>query len=129
MDDPDALGGTRNHWVLFDLPADLRALPEGQPNTARLPNGARQGLNNWGDFGYRGPCPDPGAAHTYRVFIYAVDRPLMLPPGISKEVLLSALRGRVLAESMLTGTYQRMAGGSDDNGDDGDDGGPGFGVD
>ena len=122
MDDPDSPRGTRNHWVLFDLPAGLRALPEGQPNTARLLNGAGQGLNSWGDFGYRGPCPDPGAPHTYRVFIYAVDRPLMLAPGIIKPDLLAALRGRILAESMLTGTYQRMASGGEENGDDGDDG-------
>ena len=126
MDDPDAPGGTWNHWVLFNLPADMLALPEGQPKTAQLPNGARQGLNTWGVIGYRGPCPPSGPAHNYRFVIYAVDRTLNLPAWTTRQQLETALSGHVLAESLLTAIYQSNA---DDNDDDGgeDDGGGGNG--
>ncbi|MGD0547258.1 MAG: YbhB/YbcL family Raf kinase inhibitor-like protein, partial [Terracidiphilus sp.] len=50
--DPDAPGGSFVHWVLYDLPAGTLALAEGLP---QLPEGARQGRNDFGDLGYGGP--------------------------------------------------------------------------
>ena len=106
MDDPDAPGGTWDHWVVFNLPASVRELSESQPISPQLPNGGVQGRNTWGDIGYGGPCPPLGPAHTYRFNLYAVDGSLTLSAGASKQQLLSALTGRILAESLLTGTYQ-----------------------
>src|SRR5207245_7018700 len=55
MDDPDAPAGTWVHWVLYDLPATVRELPENVPRDRELKNGARQGSNDFGRIGYGGP--------------------------------------------------------------------------
>ncbi len=109
MDDPDAPAGVWDHWVLFNLPPVPRGLPEAQPRSARLNNGAIQGGNSWpsGNIGYRGPCPPPGSPHSYRFFLYAVDGMLDLAPGAAKGELLNALEGHVVGESVYTGEYQR----------------------
>jgi Raf kinase inhibitor-like YbhB/YbcL family protein len=73
MDDPDAPVGTWVHWVLYDLPASARELPEGTPKERDLASGARQGNNGWNRTGYGGPCPPPGPAHRYFFKLYALD--------------------------------------------------------
>lgn len=106
-DDPDAPGGTWVHWVLFDLPGEARSLPEGLAKTETLPDGSRQGVNDFKKIGYGGPCPPPGAPHRYFFTLYALDRKLGLSPGATKEALLSAMKGRILAEARWMGTFKR----------------------
>ena len=75
LDDPDALGRTFVHWVLYGIPSDVTELEEGVPATEVLPNGARQGVNDFENLGYGGPCP-PGAAgkvHGWVFKVYALD--------------------------------------------------------
>ena len=119
MDEPDAPIGVWNHWVLFNIPSEITALPENQPKSAQLSNGAVQGRNSWGRTGYDGPCPPNGPAHTHRFFLYALDISLDLGSSANKQQLQNALSGHILAESLLTGTYQRMTGSGEENGDDG----------
>lgn len=107
VDDPDATGGLFSHWVLFNLKANVRELGEGVPATERLKNGAIEGKSDFDMIGYGGPCPPPGRVHRYRFTLYALDRPLDLPRGASKQQLLDAMKGHILAQSHLTGTYQR----------------------
>ena len=107
MDDPDAPGGVFTHWVLFNIPPDSHELPEAVPVQARLSSGALQGNNDFGKIGYGGPCPPPGRAHRYQFILYAIDRTLDLQAGASKEQLLNAMQGHILAQAQLTGTYQR----------------------
>jgi hypothetical protein len=57
LNDPDAPGGSFVHWVLFDLPPTITSLPAAVPVTRQLPDGSRQGRNDFGDIGYGGPCP------------------------------------------------------------------------
>lgn len=102
FDDPDAPAGTWVHWVLFSIPATARSLPEGAAGTGL------QGTNSWGRDGYGGPCPPSGSTHTYVFRLYALDATLDLAPGASKEALLDAVQGHVLAEGQLTGTYARQ---------------------
>lgn len=123
MDDPDASAAGWDHWVLFNIPSELTALPENQPKSAQLSNGAVQGLNSFLRTGYGGPCPPRGPAHTYRFFLYALDTSLELTSGATKQRVLAALKGHILAESLLTGTYPGMASAAEENGDDGDEGG------
>src|ERR1700757_2753051 len=52
MEDPDAPGGTFTHWVLYDLPAETRELPQAIRKAEQLPNGSRQGINDFGEIGY-----------------------------------------------------------------------------
>ena len=106
-DDPDAPRGTWVHWVLYDLPADARSLDEGVPATETLPNGAKQGKNDFGKIGYGGPAPPRGKPHRYFFKLYALDAPVNSRPGATKAELLAAMKGHVLAEGQLMGKYGR----------------------
>lgn len=106
-EDPDAPVGTWVHWVLYGLPPSATELPEGVPGTETLPNGARQGINDFRRVGYGGPCPPPGPPHRYFFRLYASDIELDLPRRASKEDLLGSLEGHILAEGRLMGRYKR----------------------
>ena len=107
MDDPDAPMGVFTHWVLFNVPSDLSSLDEAQATTERLGNGAIHGINDFGRTGYGGPCPPPGPTHRYFFTIYALDTSLSLKPRSTKQQVLAAIKGHVLAEARLVGTYSR----------------------
>jgi Raf kinase inhibitor-like YbhB/YbcL family protein len=104
VDDPDAPRAEPwVHWVLYGLVADVPQLPEGQ-----LPPGAVEGLNSWDTIGYRGPAPPPGhGIHHYRFQLFALGAELKLEAGQTKEQVLQAMRGHILATATLTGTYER----------------------
>ena len=106
-DDPDAPMGTWVHWVVYDLPANLGALPEDVAKTQFIPGNAKQGLNDFHRLGYGGPCPPSGKPHRYFFKLYALDRMLDLKPGATKKDLETAMKDHVLAEGQLMGTYQR----------------------
>jgi hypothetical protein len=106
-DDPDAPRGTWVHWVLFNLPADQAELAEGVPATPELPGGAKQGKNDFGNHGYGGPAPPRGKPHRYIFKLYALDTVLELPAGATKQQLEQAMKGHVLAQGQLMGTYSR----------------------
>ncbi len=99
FDDPDAPGGTWDHWVAFDIPV-LPTIPEGAGEVGR------SGLNSWGRTGYGGPCP-PRGSHRYVFAVYAVDTTLGLPDGAASGEVRAALAGHILAEAALSGTYRR----------------------
>lgn len=105
-DDPDATVGTWIHWVLFNLPADTKELPENIPAQKILANGSKQGVSDFGKIGYGGPCP-PTGTHRYYFKLYALDINFNLEPGISKRELLKAMEGHILAEGQLMGKYTR----------------------
>ncbi len=108
MDDPDAPRGIWVHWVLWNLPPDALALPEAIPPNATLDNGAKQGLNDFPVIGYRGPCPPPGKPHRYYFKLCALDAPLGLKEGVARKAdLVAAMKGHVLAEGQLMGTFAR----------------------
>jgi hypothetical protein len=108
VDDPDAPDPaapqrTWVHWVVLDLPSTASGLPEGgRP----LPAGARDGLNDWGRHGYGGPCP-PIGRHRYFFKLYALDRRLPALARPTKAAVEQAMRGHVLAQAELVGTYQK----------------------
>jgi hypothetical protein len=106
-DDPDAPGGTWVHWVLYDMPPERQELAEGVPALAELPDGARQGINDFRRIGYGGPCPPRGKPHRYSFRLYALDTKLQLAPKLRKQGLETAMRGHILAETELVGTYRR----------------------
>lgn len=105
-DDPDAPGGTWVHWVIYGIPPEMKALGESVRPVRELERGLRQGKNSWPKIGYGGPCP-PGGTHRYYFKLYALDTALNLGPGASKEQLLAAMKGHILEEAHLMGTYQR----------------------
>jgi len=107
MDDPDAPGGVFTHWVLFNLSAAGRGLPEAVPAQAQLPERLLQGKNDFGRVGYGGPCPPRGRPHRYQFNLYALDQPLTLEAGASRKQVTEAMQGHILAQGQLTGIYQR----------------------
>lgn len=106
-DDPDAPMGTWVHWVLYDIPAEVRQLPEGVSRQETLKDGARQGVTDFRKIGYGGPCPPPGPVHRYFFKLYAVDKKIGLPPGAAKRQVLDAIKGHILGEVQLMGRYKR----------------------
>ncbi|MDQ0504642.1 YbhB/YbcL family Raf kinase inhibitor-like protein [Xanthobacter agilis] len=102
--DPDAPRGTFNHWAIFDLPASLTGLTEGQ-----VLYGIRGGINDFGKLGYGGPCPPRGhGTHQYvfELFAFPVDR---LDCGLqpSGADVARAARKQAAAVARLTGLYAR----------------------
>ncbi len=120
-DDPDApsrahprIEGPWVHWVIYNIPAPERQLPEALEPHLRLdrPLGAAQGRNDFGhpgNVGYRGPMPPLGSGpHRYFFKIYALDRLLDLPPeNATKSAMLEAMQGHVLAEAEWMGLFER----------------------
>ena len=109
VDDPDAPDPaapkrTWVHWVLYDIPSNVHALPEGGH---ALPSGVREGLNDWKSQGYRGPCP-PIGRHRYFFKLYALDKPLGDLGTPTKAEIEKAMDGHVLAKAELIGTYQKQ---------------------
>ena len=106
-DDPDAPRGTWVHWVLFNLPSDSRELKEAVPANDVLDCGAKHGKNDFGNVGYGGPAPPPGKPHRYFFKIFALDTVLDLPAGASKDHVVAAMKGHIVAEGQLVGKYGR----------------------
>ncbi len=106
-EDTDAPGAAWVHWVIWGIPPAVRKLPEGVPLDPVLDNGAGQGITDFRRLGYGGPCPPPGRPHRYFFKLYALDRAILLPPGGTKEDLLAAIDGHILAETSLMGTFKR----------------------
>ncbi len=107
MDDPDAPVGTWVHWVLYNLTASTRELPEGVEKQEQLASGAMQGRNDFRRIGYGGPCPPPGAPHNYHFKLYALDTKLNLKAGATEPELERAIKGHILGETRLMGRYGR----------------------
>ena len=112
VDDPDAPDPrapkmTWVHWVAYDIPSSVPSLREGASG-ARMPDGAREGKNDWHSKGYRGPAP-PVGRHRYFHKLYALDTRLGDLHEPTKATLERAMKGHVLAEASLVGTYAKRA--------------------
>ncbi len=110
VDDPDAPDPaapkmTYVHWVLYNLPPDSDGLPE-ETRTNGLPSGTLEGLNDWQQTGYGGPCP-PIGRHRYFHKLYALDTVLDDLGQPTKDQLLRAMKSHVIAEAQVVGTYQK----------------------
>jgi Raf kinase inhibitor-like YbhB/YbcL family protein len=102
--DPSAPKMTWVHWVVYNLPAGTHGLDEGA--SRRLPAGAREGKNDWKRTGYGGPCP-PIGRHRYFHKLYALDVELRDLRKPTKAQLEAAMKGHVLEQAELVGTYQK----------------------
>jgi len=110
VDDPDAPDPaapklTWVHWVLYNMPANATGLPEAVSAKA-LSAGTKEGLNDWKRTGYGGPCP-PIGRHRYFHKLYALDVVLPDLGRPTKADIEKAMKGHVLAETQLIGTYQK----------------------
>lgn len=103
MDDPDARAGNFTHWVLFDIPAETRALDAAQPAVGIA------GINDFQEPGYRGPCPPAGdQPHGYRFTLYALDMPsLGLSQRATRREVEGTMQGHIIGQAQLRGRYGR----------------------
>lgn len=101
VDDPDAPGGTFDHWVVWNIPADTNSIAEGQS-----PRGV-SGRNGFGKNGYGGPCP-PDREHRYFFKVYALDTMLSLPASTTRVDLEKAMKGHVIGQGQFMGRYNRV---------------------
>ncbi len=109
LDDPDAPFGVFTHWIIWNIPPDTENIPEGIPKEpiVESPIRAVQGKNDFGKFGYNGPCP-PSGIHKYRFKLYVLDTTLSLGPSATKADLENAMKGHVLQFSEFTASYGRV---------------------
>lgn len=101
VEDPDAQARPWVHWLVFNIPPDAGGFPEGD-----VSEGSTQGLCNGNTFGYEGPCP-PENEHSYLFKLYALDIRLDIPDASDRKRVLREMNGHVIAESVLTGKYQK----------------------
>ena len=98
MDDPDAMeavGKVWVHWVVWNISPDMWEYGPGD---------AAEGITDFGEVGYGGPAP-PDKRHTYVFKLYALDTILDLSEGSPKAALESAMKGHIIEQTTLTGTY------------------------
>lgn len=107
VDDPDAPKGTFDHWIVWNLPPDIKELTENAPELSRLSPPPLQGLNHYAKSYYSGPCP-PNGTHRYYFKLYALDSVLTLPEGSPKKIVEEAMKGHILSQTELMGTYERQ---------------------
>jgi hypothetical protein len=107
VDETTAGDGERGfvHWVIAGLDPAQVTLVEG-----RVPDGAVQALNFFGDVGYGGPCPPPGELHEYRLTVHALDTPVQLPDGTPALDLLAAVEAASIESRGVVGTFRGVAG-------------------
>jgi Raf kinase inhibitor-like YbhB/YbcL family protein len=109
FEDIDSVEGVWSHWVVFDVPPDVNMLPEAVSPSKTLSKGGAQGRNDFGNFGYGGPCPSDGKTHRYVIRLYTLDTELGLEPGATREEVLDCVEGHILQQSELMGRYRRLA--------------------
>jgi Raf kinase inhibitor-like YbhB/YbcL family protein len=110
VEDPDATSPLPFvHWIATSS-APISKLPQGVPPDENIPGlpESRQGSNSRSEIGYFGPRPPPGdAPHAYHFQVFALDTKLDLPSGFNRHALLKAMKGHVLAEGDLIGTFDK----------------------
>lgn len=108
VEDPDAPNQTFTHWVVYNLPAECRELPENAAQDSfYMPKGMVQGQNDFNKLGFGGPCP-PNGTHRYFFKILALDCLLDLPEGATKADLKEAIANHVLDSAEVMGRYTRQ---------------------
>lgn len=101
VEDPDAPTKIWAHWVVFNMPADCKGIPENSE-----PDGI-EGISSGGTLGYEGPCP-PVGEHHYIFRLFALDNKPAIPEESDRRMLLNYIKGHVIEEATLVGTYERQ---------------------
>jgi Raf kinase inhibitor-like YbhB/YbcL family protein len=107
IDDPDAGSNPWVHWVIFNIPRNQRMLEKDVPNKKELKSGALQGVNDFKNIGFGGPCPPKGPAHRYVMKFYALKSRLDLKAGVTKAQVIKAMKGHIIGKAVLKAKYKR----------------------
>ena len=103
VNDTDSPRGDWAHWLLWNIPVETKLIPENS-----LPAGAVEGMNDWLQKGYGGPCPSDGQTHKYHFSLYALDTVLSLNTQANKQELYGVIVKHIIAQDELVGIYKRM---------------------
>lgn len=110
VEDPDAPGEVFAHWLVYDIPADMTHLDPELPHDEMLPNGIKQGVNDFNEIGYSGPFPPVGKKHQYVFRLYALREPPGLNVAMRKDEFLAKIKDQgILAQSEVTGFYKSLS--------------------
>lgn len=101
VDDPDAPGGTWDHWVIFDLESRTLGIEENNK-----PSSGVEGVNSFGNKNYGGPCP-PSGTHRYFFKLYALDKNLNLLEDADKKIVEAAMQGHIIDQAELIGLVSK----------------------
>ncbi len=122
-DPEDMFVDLRTHWVLYSIPPDVTELPEQLPAEIVLDIGAVHGTNDYDKTQYSGPCPRPtilnnvrdvndnpvvSGLRPYHFTVYALDMEVALEPGVSRNALLEAIDGHILAAGEIAPKYRSI---------------------
>ena len=107
MYDPDAPGGYFIHWVIYNIPAHVTELPEGESGRNKRSTIGIEAINDFGRVGYGGPCPPPGKPHRYYFIVFALDSYLNIGKNVRALDVLKAAKGHILAYGEIMGKYGR----------------------
>jgi hypothetical protein len=106
VEDPDAPGGIFTHWIVYNLPRDCHELEQLIPVEKKLENGAIHGKNDFGKYGYGGPCPPRSEEHRYYFKIFALRKKLAPESANKRDEFYEAIKGKVLAEAQYMGKFK-----------------------
>ncbi len=106
MDDPDAPGGIFTHWIMYNIPVTVTEIPGIIPVQKNLDFGGIHGKNDFGKYGYGGPCPPSGEQHRYFFRLYAVGKKWNQEEGATRQALLNAVENYTEDYSEYTGRYK-----------------------
>lgn len=107
LEDPDAASGTFTHWIVYNLPSECHELGKIGPFTKKFKNRAIQGKNDFGKYGYNGPCPPKGENHRYFFILFALNKKLAPESANDRESFYEAIKGHIIEEAFYMGTYKR----------------------
>lgn len=107
VSDPDAPKGIFYHWIVYNIPAATKELPEG---LAQLPKGAQLSVNHFNKLTYAGPCPPKGTVHNYLYTLYALNQPIAVDPKATPAEIVSAIKANQIKSVVITAIYSRWAG-------------------
>ncbi|MBP7733171.1 MAG: YbhB/YbcL family Raf kinase inhibitor-like protein [Caldisericia bacterium] len=107
-EDIDAPNGVFTHWIVYNmLPVTTRLL-EDQPKINYLPNSGIQGTNDFGNFGWGGPCPPTGKAHRYVFTVYSLDIKLRIDKNpVTRQMFDEAIKDHIISSAKVTGTFEQ----------------------
>ena len=107
VEDPDSPGGTFVHWIVYNIPSNIKNLPEDITPIKNIPDEVLLGTNSYGHIGYSGPCP-PSGTHRYIFKIYGLSNAVHLEAGAEKGELMRAMQKYIITEGELMGKYKRQ---------------------
>lgn len=104
VDDPDApIKESWVHWVLYNLPSNINKIDKNN-----LPINTKEGINDFGNIGWGGPCPPKGQAHRYFFKLYAINKKLDIQDKQTRAMIDYQMKDNIIECAELVGLYKKL---------------------